>query len=74
MEFIEAPAFTRHIIEYLDDEGYSALQERLAANPRAGDMMPGTGGFRKMRWADRAGAKVEGAVCESTTFTSSLSG
>lgn len=52
MEFIEAPAFTRHIHEYLDDEGYGALQERLAANPRAGDVMPGTGGFRKIRWAD----------------------
>jgi mRNA-degrading endonuclease RelE of RelBE toxin-antitoxin system len=52
MEFIEAPAFTRHIHEYLDDESYGVLQERLATNPRAGDVMPGTGGFRKMRWAD----------------------
>jgi hypothetical protein len=52
MEFIEARVFTRHVHEYLDDEGYRALQERLAANPRAGDVMPGTGGFRKMRWAD----------------------
>jgi hypothetical protein len=52
MEFIEAPAFARHIHEYLDDERYGMLQERLAANPRAGDVMPGTGRFRKMRWAD----------------------
>jgi hypothetical protein len=52
MEFIEAPAFTRHVHEYLDDDGYGALQERLAANPQAGDMMPGTGGFRKIRWTD----------------------
>jgi hypothetical protein len=52
MEFIESPAFARHLSEYLDDGGYEALQHRLACNPEAGDLMPGTGGFRKMRWAD----------------------
>ena len=51
MEFIEAPAFTRHVHEYLDDDGYSALQAELAANPQIGDVMPGSGGFRKARWA-----------------------
>ena len=52
MEFIESPAFTRYLSQYLDDEGYKALQNELARNPQAGDVMPGTGGFRKMRWAD----------------------
>ena len=52
MEFIESPPFTRHLSQYLDDEGYKALQNELARNPQAGDVMPGTGGFRKMRWAD----------------------
>lgn len=52
MEFIEAPAFTRHVPEYLDDASYGARQERLMANPNSGDVMPGAGGFRKMRWAD----------------------
>jgi hypothetical protein len=52
MEFIEAPAFTRHLSDYLNDEQYGELQRRLASNPTAGDLMPGTGGFRKMRWAD----------------------
>ena len=52
MEFPEAPAFTRHVHECLDDESYRELQGRLAANPRAGDVMPQTGGFRKMPWAD----------------------
>ncbi len=52
MEFIESPAFTRHFSQYLNDEGYEALQNELARNPQAGDAMPGTGGFRKMRWAD----------------------
>ena len=52
MEFIEAPAFTRYLPEYLSEDGYGQLQARLAANPDIGDLMPGTGGFQKMRWAD----------------------
>jgi hypothetical protein len=52
MEFIEAPAFTRYVADYMDDDAYRALQNALAENPEAGDVMPGTGGFRKLRWAD----------------------
>jgi hypothetical protein len=52
MEFIEAPAFTRYLADYLNDEAYKELQAKLAANPQLGDLMPGTGGFRKLRWAD----------------------
>jgi len=52
MEFFEAPAFTRHLTRYMDDEQYRALQSALASAPEIGDVMPGTGGFRKLRWAD----------------------
>jgi hypothetical protein len=52
MEFIEAPAFTRHLGNYLDDEQLRTLQSALANSPQLGDVMPGTGGFRKLRWAD----------------------
>lgn len=52
MEFVEAPPFTRHLSKYLSEDGYRELQSRLCMNPEAGDLMPGTGGFRKMRWAD----------------------
>jgi mRNA-degrading endonuclease RelE of RelBE toxin-antitoxin system len=52
MEFFEAPPFTRYLRDYLADEGYRGLQYLLAKNPELGDMMPGTGGFRKLRWAD----------------------
>ncbi len=52
MEFIEAPAFTRQLARYLDDEQYRRLQDTLANTPELGDVMPGTGGFRKLRWAD----------------------
>jgi hypothetical protein len=52
IEFIEAPAFTRYFSKYLSDDEYRRLQLQLAGNPEAGDVMPGSGGFRKMRWAD----------------------
>jgi hypothetical protein len=52
MEFIEAPAFTRYFSDYLADDEYRELQTQLANNPDLGDLMPGTGGFRKLRWAD----------------------
>lgn len=51
MEFIEAPAFTRNLSSYLDDDGYRELQNYLARGPEMGDLIPGTGGFRKIRWA-----------------------
>jgi hypothetical protein len=52
MEFIEAPPFNRKLSEYFDDEAYRQFQVELAANPERGDVIPGTGGFRKLRWPD----------------------
>jgi hypothetical protein len=52
MEFLEAPAFTRYLSGYVTDDEYRELENRLAAAPELGDVMPGTGGFRKLRWAD----------------------
>ena len=57
MEFFEAPAFTRFLREYLSDEEYCSLQHVLALNPELGDVMPGTGGFRKLRWVDQRRGK-----------------
>lgn len=57
MEFIESPIFTHRLPEYLSDEGYQELQIYLAQDPEAGDMIPGTGGFRKLRWRDRRRGK-----------------
>ena len=50
--FVELPAFARYREEYLDDAGFRRLQETLMANPAAGDVMEGTGGLRKLRFAD----------------------
>ena len=50
--FIEAPAFTRNLDDYLDDDAFSRLQAFLSERPEAGDVIPDTGGFRKLRWRD----------------------
>jgi hypothetical protein len=57
MEFVEAPAFTRFLKDYLNDDQYFALQHLLTQNPALGDLMPNTGGFRKLRWADQRRGK-----------------
>jgi hypothetical protein len=57
MEFVEAPAFTRWLPHYLDDDEYRALQFLLARDPETGPVIPGTGGFRKLRWTDRRRGK-----------------
>ncbi|OFW47899.1 MAG: toxin [Acidobacteria bacterium RIFCSPLOWO2_12_FULL_67_14b] len=52
MEFIEAPLFTQLLSDFLTDDEYRELQHHLSRDPEASDMIPGTGGFRKLRWAD----------------------
>jgi len=60
--FLETPLFTRLLGDYLSDESYLELQRALMENPELGDVMPGTGGFRKARWHDarRGKGKREG--------------
>lgn len=61
--FIETPVFTRLVPHYMDDEGYRHLQLALLSNPEAGVVMPGTGGFRKLRWQDpRRGKGKRGGI------------
>jgi len=50
--FIELPAFERHRDDYLDDDSFAQLQIALMVNPVAGDLIEGTGGLRKVRFAD----------------------
>jgi hypothetical protein len=51
MTFTEHPVFTRRITELLTDEEYRRFQTDLAANPEAGDVIPGLSGLRKVRLA-----------------------
>lgn len=60
MVFIESPVFTRQVLELMSDEAYAELQQCLAARPQLGDVIPGTGGLRKIRWAIAGGGKRGG--------------
>jgi len=48
--FIETKLFTRLSSELLSDDEMRELQLALIGNPHAGDVIPGTGGVRKLRW------------------------
>jgi mRNA-degrading endonuclease RelE of RelBE toxin-antitoxin system len=60
MEFIEAPIFTKLVHEYLSDDEYAALQWELAFHPETGDLIPESGGLRKLRWGAKGRGKRGG--------------
>lgn len=49
MIFIEVPLFTGQIIDLVDDATYTAFQKELLLNPKKGDVIPQSGGLRKVR-------------------------
>jgi hypothetical protein len=51
LTFVETPLFTRLVTTYLSDEEYGKLQEALHDDPEAGEIIPGSGGVRKLRRA-----------------------
>lgn len=64
-EFIETPSFTKrwYSLGFTDDD-LAELQFFLLNNPDAGDMMVGTGGLRKIRYAfDGRGKSGSARVC-----------
>jgi len=50
--FVETPVFERYRETYLKDAGYRSLQNELLSDPTAGQLIPGTGGLRKLRFPD----------------------
>ncbi|EOL9010322.1 type II toxin-antitoxin system RelE/ParE family toxin [Cronobacter sakazakii] len=50
MLFIETEIFTRAVTALLSDDDYQRLQWFLALRPDYGDVIPDTGGLRKVRW------------------------
>jgi len=50
MLIIETTIFTRLITRMMDDDHYRELQEVLIGDPETGDVIPGSGGLRKIRW------------------------
>src|SRR5260221_8993977 len=60
---VETPEFISAISGLMDHAERMLLIDYLAYNPAAGDLIPGTGGVRKLRWAlegrgTRSGARV----------------
>ena len=49
--FIELHPFATVRDKYLNDDEFTAFQHYLAANPDAGNVIPRSGGCRKLRWA-----------------------
>lgn len=63
-EFIESSLFKKMVYDYLNDDEYRALQQYLLQHPESGDMVPGSGGVRKLRWAKSGIGKSAGVrVC-----------
>ncbi len=58
--FIETRLFARLVSEYLSDEEYAKLQQTLIDDPAAGDLIPGSGGIRKLRWKGSGRGKSGG--------------
>lgn len=63
MLFLETPVFTRRLKALVDDDHYQQLQALLTVRPDAGDLIPGSGGLRKIRMrlagrGKRGGARI----------------
>ncbi|MCK5448889.1 MAG: hypothetical protein KAJ43_12140 [Gemmatimonadetes bacterium] len=56
----ETEVFSRQVQRLLDVESYRLLQLRLATDPEAGVLIPGTGGLRKIRWGGSGRGKRGG--------------
>ena len=60
LTFLETSIFTRQITDLISDEELSALKWTLMANPESGDLIRGSGGLRKIRWAGSGRGKRGG--------------
>jgi hypothetical protein len=61
MEFIETSVFTRLLYTYLTEDEYVGLQGFMLKYPETGNVVPGSGGVRKLRWG-MAGKGKRGGV------------
>jgi len=50
MVLFESPVFSRYRDVHLTDDEYLRLQLALISQPTVGDVIPGSGGIRKLRW------------------------
>jgi hypothetical protein len=57
---VETPEFRRRVRSLLSEKELGALVDHVAAAPDDGDLMVGTGGARKLRWAAKGRGKCGG--------------
>jgi mRNA-degrading endonuclease RelE of RelBE toxin-antitoxin system len=58
--FIETPIFTKQIVKLLKDDEYAELQNWIKNKPESGNLIKGSGGLRKVRWAGSGRGKRGG--------------
>lgn len=58
---VETPEFQTRIADLMSEEERLLLIDYLAFHPTAGDLVRGTGGLRKLRWALQGRGKRGGA-------------
>src|SRR5205085_10594510 len=58
---VETPEFLTAARKIMSEEDRIELVDHLAFHPQAGDLVPGSGGIRKLRWQLRGKGKRGGA-------------
>jgi hypothetical protein len=61
LTIIESPLFSKLWPDYWSEDERGEFAAFIAGNPTAGDVIPGSGGCRKIRWS-RAGAGKRSGV------------
>lgn len=60
LTIVETPTFQRLWPDYWTEDERAAFASWLALSPEAGDVVPGSGGVRKVRWSSTGSGKRGG--------------
>lgn len=58
---VELPEYIKRVEKILSEDERDDLLYYLSSNPKAGNLMKGTGGVRKLRWASKGKGKSGGS-------------
>jgi hypothetical protein len=67
MTVVETGEFLKRAKPLMEESERAELVAFVGANPEAGEVIPESGGVRKIRWALQG--RASGAACESSTTT-----
>ena len=65
----ETPTYLRAVDEFWDTDTKDEFKIYIGVNFLAGDIIPNTGGLRKIRWKSSNGGKRRGLVSSTTSTT-----